>query len=78
MDAANNPVVCPTCATEAKRIYSPPGLVKTPTVLAKRLDHAHKSAYKPDVVKRVPAPQEGRGTATPVVHGRGRPWQLGH
>lgn len=75
MQAASDPVVCPTCGTAAKRVYSPPGLVKTPTALAKRLDHAHKSAYEPEVVKRAPASQ---GTASPVMHGHGRPWQLGH
>jgi putative FmdB family regulatory protein len=74
LQAATDPVVCPTCATEAKRVYSPPGLVKTSAVLAKRLDRAHKSAYEPEVVKRAPTSQG----ANPVVHGSGRPWQIGH
>lgn len=74
LQAATDPVVCPTCATEAKRVYNPPGLVKTPTVLAKRLDHAHKSASSPEVVKRAPMSEGDRG----VIHGHGRPWQLGH
>jgi len=77
--AASDPVICPTCVTQAKRVYSPPGLVKTPAALAKRLDHAHKSAYEPEVVKRAPASQGERSTsASPLVHGHGRPWQLGH
>ena len=76
LQAAGDPVVCPTCATEAKRVYSPPSLVKTPAVLAKRLDHAYKIAYEPEVVERAPASQEGRSTPAPIRHGR--PWQLGH
>jgi len=76
--AVSDPVVCPTCATEAKRVYSPPGLVKTPAVLAKKLDHAYKSASSPEVVKRAPVSQEDRSTPAPVIHGHGRPWQLGH
>ena len=46
LQAATDPVACPTCATEAKRVYSPPNLVKTPAVQTKRLDRAHKSAYE--------------------------------
>jgi len=78
LQAASDPVVCPTCATAAKRVYSPPGLVKTPAALEKRLDHAHKSAYEPEVVERAPSSQGGRSTPAPVIHGHGRPWQLGH
>ena len=75
LQAATDPVVCPTCATAAKRVYSSPNLVKTPAVLAKRLDRAHKSAHEPEVVERATPASQG---ANPVIHGSGRPWQIGH
>lgn len=77
-DEATNPMLCPTCETVAKRLYSIPGLVKTPPALAKALHRAEKSAYEPEVIKReYPVPEEGKPSQV-VYQSHGRPWQVGH
>jgi hypothetical protein len=66
---------CPRCEGDVRRVYSMPGLVKTPPAVASALYRTEKSAYEPEVVRRQsPA---GGGSAA-VSHGHGRPWQLGH
>ena len=77
-DEANNLMPCPTCKAVAKRVYSIPGLVKTPPALAKARLRAEKSAYEPELVRRQrPAGEEFSGSTT-VHQQHGRPWQLGH
>ncbi|MBO0781400.1 MAG: hypothetical protein J2P37_21485 [Ktedonobacteraceae bacterium] len=70
---AHMPVTCPQCQAIAKRVYTAPGLIKTPPALAHALYRAEKSAHEPDVVSRT---QE---TPSPTIYqSHGRPWQLGH
>ena len=69
--------ICPMCRARARRVYTPPGLVKTPAPLTHALDRAHKSAYKPEVMKRQPVAGESKSSAL-VSHLHGRPWQIGH
>ena len=77
-DEANNPMLCPTCKAVAKRVYSIPGLVKTPPALAKARLRAEKSAYEPELVRRQrPAGEEVSGSTT-AHQQHGRPWQIGH
>jgi putative FmdB family regulatory protein len=71
---AHHAAICPACQAEARRVYTPPGLVKTPVSHARALDRAHKSAYQPEVVKR---PAEEKRVPPPHVQ-HGRPWQIGH
>jgi putative FmdB family regulatory protein len=77
---ASDPMPCPTCKTAAKRIYSLPGLVKTPASLTHALDRANKSAYEPQVVKHEHqyATGETKPAAAPIQQRHGRPWQIGH
>ncbi len=77
-DEANNPMRCPVCQAAARRVYSLPGLVKTPPALARALYREEKSAHEPEVVRReLPSREEPRG-ATVRRQARGRPWQIGH
>jgi putative FmdB family regulatory protein len=74
----SHPIACPTCKSDAKRVYTPPGLAKIPTPLTHALDRAHKSAYEPAVIKRQRSTGEERPPAAPTHHHHGRPWQIGH
>jgi putative FmdB family regulatory protein len=73
---AHDAATCPACRSEARRIYTPPALVKTPVSHTRALDRAYKSAYQPEVVKRQ-RPAEEKRVPTPLVQ-HGRPWQIGH
>ncbi len=77
-DEAGNPMLCPTCESVAKRIYSIPGLVKTPRALANALHRAEKSAHEPEVVSRQRPAGEESSRSTMVHQQHGRPWQIGH
>ena len=71
---AGDPVTCPRCGKEARRVYSMPNTRRMPTGLSKAMDRAEKSAHEPEVVRR---PAGGFGKAH--RHGRGgRPWAMGH
>jgi putative FmdB family regulatory protein len=75
---ASVPMTCPICQTSATRVYTTPGLVKTPPQLAKAMYRAEKSGYEPEVVKReYPAPQEEK-PAQVTYQSHGRPWLIGH
>lgn len=71
-EEAKNPMRCPTCEGDVRRVYSMPGLVKTPPAVASALYRTEKSAHEPEVVRRRQPP------AGTVSHTHGRPWQLGH
>lgn len=69
---------CPVCQREVRRIYTAPGLVRTPPALAQARYRSEKSAYEPEVFRKEPAkPRES--PPPPVVHqSHGRPWMLEH
>src|SRR5258708_8978842 len=52
LDEVSVPMVCPKCQAVARRVYTAPGLVKTPPALAHGLYRAEKSAFEPEVIKR--------------------------
>lgn len=75
---ATAPMKCPKCQSAARRIYTAPGLVRTPPAIAVARYRAEKSAYEPDIIHTDPAKSQKRATA-PIVHqSHGRPWMLGH
>lgn len=77
-DEAGVPMICPKCQAVARRVYTTPGLVKTPPALAQALYRAEKSAYEPEVIKReYPVSKEEKPSQV-VYQSHGRPWQIGH
>jgi putative FmdB family regulatory protein len=70
---AGDPMACPSCGGEAKRVYSMPNTRRMPTALSGAMDRAEKSAQEPEVVRR-PTGGAGKGHR----HSHGRPWTLGH
>jgi putative FmdB family regulatory protein len=78
LDDASTPMVCPQCQIVARRVYTTPGLVKTPSALGKALYRAEKSAYEPEVIRRE-APIQTEERPSQVIHrSHGRPWQIEH
>jgi putative FmdB family regulatory protein len=57
MAEAADPASCPSCDQRARRLYTPPGLVRTPAAVGRALDREAKSAHEPEVVR---APRPGR------------------
>ncbi|WP_079046051.1 FmdB family zinc ribbon protein [Carbonactinospora thermoautotrophica] len=45
---------CPVCGREARRIFSPPSLVRTPPALASALQREEASRDNPAVVTKTP------------------------
>ena len=73
---AGNPMACPSCGGEARRVYSMPNTKRMPTALSGAMDRAEKSAHEPEVVRR---PEGGTTTSGKKHrHSHGRPWALGH
>ncbi len=70
-----DPMACPSCGGQAKRVYSMPNTKKMPTALSGAMDRAEKSAHEPEVVRR---PVGGTGSRKKHHHSHGRPWALGH
>jgi putative FmdB family regulatory protein len=78
LDEAGIPMLCPQCQAIASRVYTAPGLVKTPSALAQALHRSEKSAYEPEVTRREhPRPEEEKASQV-VYQTHGRPWQIGH
>ena len=76
---ASVPMICPQCQTVARRVYTAPGLVKTPPALAQAMYRAEKSAHEPEVISRPrPAKVEEEKPSQVVYQSHGRPWQIGH
>ena len=73
---AGDPMACPRCGKEARRVYSMPNTKRMPAGLSKAMDRAEKSAHEPEVVRR-PAGGGSKGHGHGHAH-RGRPWALGH
>jgi putative FmdB family regulatory protein len=69
------PAACPGCRREGRRVWAPPGLVRTPAWKRDALGREERSAHEPEVV--------GRPQGRPLPHAHGRqapmPWMLaGH
>jgi len=78
LDEVSVPMVCPKCQAVARRVYTAPGLVKTPPALAQGLYRAEKSAFEPEVIKREYPVSEEEKPSQVVYQSHGRPWQIGH
>lgn len=72
---ASDPMDCPTCGRQARRVYAMPNTKLTPAALSGAMDRADKSAHEPEVVRR---PKEGAASEKKHHHSHGRPWALGH
>lgn len=70
------PAACPSCAREARRVYSMPNTRRMPTALSGAMDRAEKSVHEPEVVQRPAA--GGASSGKKHQHSHGRPWALGH
>ncbi len=69
---AGAPAPCPQCGTDARRVFTPPGLALLRKPIRGLLDLEEKSAHAPDVVS------EKTGRALPHKHGPTPPWVLSH
>jgi putative FmdB family regulatory protein len=72
MAEAGAPARCPACGSDARRVFSPPGLALMARPVRRALDLEEKSAHEPDVVS------EKRGRPMPHRHAPSPPWTLGH
>jgi putative FmdB family regulatory protein len=72
MAQAAAPAQCPTCGTEARRVFTPPGLPLLARPVRRALDWEEKSAHEPKVVA------EKRGRPLPHARGPSPPWVLSH
>jgi putative FmdB family regulatory protein len=72
MAEAGVPARCPGCGTEARRVFTPPGLALLARPVRRALDAEEKSAHDPAVVT------EKRGRPMPHRHAPSPPWALGH
>jgi putative FmdB family regulatory protein len=72
-DAANAGA-CPACGAPAPRLFTPPGVARTPAPLRAARDREDRSAHRPDVVR---APSGG---SVPWAHRHAPapPWTVGH
>lgn len=78
--AAAAPADCPACRGQARRVFTPPGLVRTPKALARARGQEEKSAHEPAVVDRpVGRPLHAHAHADCPGHGsQAPPWVLSH
>jgi putative FmdB family regulatory protein len=72
---AGDPMACPTCGRDARRVYSSPNTRRMPTALSGAMDRAEKSAHEPEVVRR---PVGDTGSEKGHHQSHGRPWTVGH
>ncbi len=72
---ASDPMACPSCGRDARRVYSMPNTRRMPTALSGAMDRAEKSAHEPEVAQR---PVGGMRPGKAHQHSDGRPWTLGH
>jgi putative FmdB family regulatory protein len=68
------PAACPACGSSGRRVYSAPGIVRTPAAMRLALGREERSAHEPEVVG-APA-----GPPMPGAHRHGPapPWAMGH
>ena len=76
MNELSSPVHCPTCQAPARRVFTPPNLVRTPPAVRKARALEEKSAHEPDVVVRPRPEQDGAAKRKPIVSRH--PWAVGH
>ena len=72
MAEAADPAACPDCARSGRRLYTPPGLTRTPAGVASALGIEEKSAHEPYVVTEPrgrPLPDHGHGATPPRLAG---------
>ena len=72
---AGEPMACPSCGCEARRVYSMPNTRRMPAALSSAMDRVEKSTHEPEVAQR---PVGGTGSGKGYHHSHGRPWTLGH
>ncbi len=72
---AGDPMTCPSCGGEARRVYSMPNTNRVSTALSGAMNRAEKSAHEPEVARR---PVESKGPGKKHHHNHGRPWMMGH
>jgi putative FmdB family regulatory protein len=67
---------CAGCNADARRVFSPPLLSRTPTAVTAAIEHAEKSRFEPEVVA-APAPRPGarasRTVSNPLLQRLPRP-----
>jgi putative FmdB family regulatory protein len=73
IQAASDPMVCPTCRVTAQRIYSTAGVILTSGALRRRM----AQGAEPTVVTR-PTSEESSAPSRLQQAVQSRPWQLGH
>lgn len=76
LSAASDPTCCPRCQQLGQRIYTPPGLVRTPASLRSALGREEQSAHEPEVATGPVSSLPGRPLPRP--HHPTPPWTLGH
>jgi putative FmdB family regulatory protein len=72
MARAGEPVACPGCGSEARRVFTPPGLALLAAPVRGALDSQERSAHEPDVVTTK------RGRPLPHRHAPAPPWVMSH
>jgi putative FmdB family regulatory protein len=72
MSDAAAPARCPICGSEARRIFTPPGLARLAKPMRLALDGEERSAHEPAVVTTK------RGQPMPHGHGPAPPWVMSH
>lgn len=72
---ASEPLLCPTCNTTARRVFSPPGLYRTSETTRMLLNRAERGA-EPRVEQRPPPAEEPQPSKP--RRGHGRPWAIEH
>ena len=75
-EEAGDPMACPSCGREARRVYSLSYVRRMPGALSGTIERSEKSAHEPELVRRPPAVELSSGRE--AKHGHGRPWTLGH
>lgn len=66
---ASNPIVCPSCQSAAKRIFSPPAIMLSSSL------RLRQENPQPQLIKRN---QEREITPKYKSHTHGRPWMISH
>jgi putative FmdB family regulatory protein len=69
----SKPARCPSCQQAGRRVFTPPGIVRTPAGIRRARDLEEKSAHEPDVVGR----PEGRRLPLHGHHHHAPPWAAG-
>ena len=70
----SKPAQCPRCQADARRVVTPPNLVRTPPAIRKARALEEKSAHEPEVVR---GPLPGKPFSRPHNH-HSPPWTVSH